>query len=72
MLLRHKGVHNPGPEEQYAYILQNQLTTEESARWTSLANANENVSDAALNELELRTADVPVGRLSCPPPRREA
>ena len=72
MLLRRKGVHNPGPEEQYAYILQNQLTTEESARWTSLANANENVSDAALNELELRTADAPAGRLSCPPPRREA
>ncbi len=32
MLLRRKGVHNPGPEEQTAYILQNQLTAGESAR----------------------------------------
>ena len=32
MLLRRKGVSNPGPEEQTAYILQNQLTAGESAR----------------------------------------
>ena len=49
MLLRRKGVHNPGPEEQNAYILQNQLTAGESARWISLANADEKISDAALN-----------------------
>jgi hypothetical protein len=72
MLLRRKGVHNPGPEEQHAYILQNQLTAGESARWISLANADEKISDAALNALELGTADARTGRLSCPPPTREA
>jgi hypothetical protein len=72
MLLRRKGVQNPGPEEQNAYILQNQLTTGESARWISLANADEKISDAALNALELGTADARTGRLSCPPPTREA
>ena len=68
MLLRRKGVHNPGPEEQNAYILQNQLTAGESARWISL----EKISDAALNALELGAADARTGRLSCPPPTREA
>jgi hypothetical protein len=53
MLLRRKGVHNPGPEEQHAYILQNQLTAGESARWISLANADEKISDAALNAWRL-------------------
>ena len=74
MLLRRKGVHNPGPEEQHAYILQNQLTAGESARWISLANADEKISDAALNALELGAADARTGRgrLSCPPPTREA
>jgi hypothetical protein len=72
MLLRRKGVSNPGQEEQHAYILQNQLTAGESARWTSLANADEKISDAALNALELGTTDVRTGRLSCPPPTREA
>jgi hypothetical protein len=57
MLLRRKGVNNQGPEEQTACILQNQLITEESARWTSLANANERISDVTLHELELSTAD---------------
>ena len=49
MLLGRKGVNNPGPEEQTAYILHNQLTAGGSARWISLANADENISDAALN-----------------------
>ena len=72
MLLRRKGAHNQGPEEQSAYILQNQLTAGESARWISLANADEKLSDAALNALELGAADARTGRLSCPPPTREA
>jgi hypothetical protein len=54
MLLRRKGVNNPGPEEQVAYILQNQLATGESSRWISLACADEKISDATLHELELR------------------
>ena len=73
MLLRREGVSNPpGPEEQNAYILQNQLTAGESGRWISPANADEKISDAALNALELDTADARTGRLSCPPPTREA
>jgi hypothetical protein len=72
MLLRRKGVSNPGQEEQNAYILQNQLTAGESARWISLANADEKISDAALNALELGAADARTGRLSCPPSTREA
>lgn len=72
MLLRRKGVNNPGPEEQAAYILQNQLTAGESARWISLANADEKISDAALHALELSTADARSGRHSCPPETREA
>jgi hypothetical protein len=71
MLLRRKGVNNPGPEEQTAYILQNQLTPGESARWISLANADERISDATLHELELHTADARSGRNSCPPATRE-
>jgi hypothetical protein len=72
MLLRRKGVSNPGPEEQSAYILQTQLTAGESARWISLANADEKISDAALTVLELGAADARTGRLSCPPLAREA
>jgi hypothetical protein len=74
MLLRRKGVNNPGPEEQTAYILQNQLTPGESARWISLANADKKISDrdATLHELELRVADARSGRHSCPPASREA
>jgi hypothetical protein len=72
MLLRRKGVSNPGLEEQNAYILQNQLTAGESARWIALANAYEKISDAALNALELGAADARTGHLSCPPPTREA
>ncbi len=49
MLLRRKGVNNSGPEEQTAYVLQNQSTTGESARWISLANADDEISDAALH-----------------------
>ncbi len=72
MLLRHNGVNNPGPAEQTAYILQNQLTAAESARWISLANADEKISDAALNALEMGAADARAGCLSCPPQTREA
>ena len=72
MLLRREGVNNPGPAEQTAYILQNQLTAAESARWISLANADEKISDAALNALELGAADARAGRLSCPPQTRQA
>lgn len=72
MLLRRKGVDKPGHEEMMAYILQNQLSSEEFPRWTSLANADPAVSDAALNDLELNTADAPAGRNSCPPRTREA
>ena len=72
MLLRRKGVHTPGPNEQYAYILQNQLTAGELARWISLANAEQKVSDATLNALELGTSDAAAGRLSCTPLTREA
>ena len=72
MLLRRKGVNNPGHEEQTAYILQNQLTAGESAHWISLANADEKISDAALHALELGAADARTGRHSCPPQTREA
>jgi hypothetical protein len=53
MLFRRKGVSNPGPEQQTAYILQNQLTAGESARRTSMVNANERISDVALYVFEL-------------------
>ncbi len=72
MLLRCKGVNNRGQDEQNAYILQTQLTAGESARWTSLANADEEISDAALNALELGAAVALTKSLSCPPPTREA
>ncbi len=52
ILLRRKGVSNPGQEEQNAYILQNQLTAGDSACWISLANADEKISDAALGQEE--------------------
>jgi hypothetical protein len=71
MLLRGKGVNNPGREKQAAYILQNQLTMGESARWISLANADEKISDATLHEMELRVADAWSGRHSCQPETRE-
>ena len=50
--LRRLGVDNPGPNEQVAYRLQNLLSAPELQHWTSLANASD-ISDAALNELEL-------------------
>jgi hypothetical protein len=71
-LLRRKGVSNRGREEQNAYILQNQLTAGESARWISLVNADKKISDAALNVLELGAADRRTGRLSYPHLTREA
>jgi hypothetical protein len=72
MLLRRKGMNTQGPEEQVAYILQNQLATGESSHWISLASADEKISDATLHELELRVADARSGRHSCPPQTREA
>ena len=72
MLLQRTGVTTPGEEEQMSYILQNQLTAEELPRWTALANGDMSVSDAGLNELELRTTNVAGGRHSCPPQTREA
>jgi len=71
MLLNRKGVHNPGPNEQRAYILQNQLTPDELRRWTALANADAAISDAALSELELHSPSTGRGRHSCPPETRE-
>ena len=38
----------------------------------SLANADEKISDAALNSLQLGAADAQAERLSCPPQTREA
>ena len=67
MLLWSKGISNPGPEEQTAYILRTQLTAGESSLWISLANADEKISDAALTVLELGAADARTGRLSCQP-----
>jgi hypothetical protein len=72
MLLNRKGVHNPGPNEQMAYILQNQLTQAELTRWTALANADVAISDAALNELELHSPASSSCRHSCSPETREA
>ena len=71
MLLNRKGVRDPGPNEQRAYILQNQLTPDELRRWTALANADAAISDAALNELELHSPETCLGRHSCPPETRE-
>ena len=66
MLLLRKRVNKPGHEEPQAYILQNQLAAEEFSRWISLANADATVSDAAHNDLELRSTDASAGRNSCP------
>jgi hypothetical protein len=49
-----------------------ELTAAESARRTSLAHADEKMSDAALNASELGAADARARRLSCPPQTREA
>ena len=70
--LHRKGIRNPGPSEQLAYVLQNQLSTEEVPRWTSLANADGTISDATLNELELHSTQTTTSRHSCLPETREA
>ena len=49
--LHRLGVDNPGPQEQRAYRLQNQLSSAELPLWASLANAID-ISDDALNVLE--------------------
>ena len=74
MLLRRKGVSNPGHKEQDAYILQHQLAAGEHARWISLANADEKILDVALNVLELGATDARTGPMpvSCPPPMQVA
>ena len=69
--LHRKGIRNPGPSEQLAYVLQNQLSTEEVPRWTSLANADGTISDATLNELELNSTPTTTSRHSCLPETRE-
>ena len=70
--LHRKGIRNPGPNEQLAYVLQNQLSMEEVPRWTSLANADGTISDATLNELELHSTSTTTSRHSCLPETREA
>jgi hypothetical protein len=70
--LHRKGIRNPGPNEQLAYVLQNQLSMEEVPRWTSLANADGTISDATLNELELHSTPTTTSRHSCLPETREA
>jgi hypothetical protein len=65
MLLLRMGVGNPRQEEKTAYILQNHLTAGEFACWTSLANADQIISDAALHALELGATDAPTGCISC-------
>ena len=69
--LRRLGVENPGSNEQLAYRLQNLLSAPELQVWTSLANASD-ISDAALNELELHSSSVTLSRHSCSPETREA
>jgi hypothetical protein len=71
--LSRKGVPvTAGVNEQYAYILQNQLHAgDELTRWTSLANACEAISDATLNELELRSVEPKARRHTCSPAERE-
>ena len=69
--LRRLGVRNPGPDEQGAYRLQNLLSSPELQRWTSLANACD-ISDAALNELELPSTSAALSRHSCSAETREA
>jgi hypothetical protein len=68
LALQHKGVpHSAGPNEQLAYLYQNQLTEEEFRQWSAAANAHSEVSDAALAALE--SADAAdhgaTSRLSC-------
>ena len=62
-----------GPNEQLAYVYQNQLSEEEFSRWSAAANAHHAVSDAALATLE-STAAADRGttsRLSCSGATRE-
>lgn len=62
-----------GPNEQLAYIYQNQLSEEEFSRWSAAANAHHQVSDAALAALEsAASADRgTTSRLSCSSETRE-
>ncbi len=64
-------MRNPGPDEQGAYSLQNLLSSKELQRWTSLAQASD-VSDPALNELELPSTSAALSRHSCSAETREA
>ena len=68
--LRRLGVDNPGPHEQLAYRLQNLLSVPELHHWTSLANACD-ISDDALNKLELHSSVTPLSRHSCSSETRE-
>jgi hypothetical protein len=71
--LSRKGVPvTAGVNEQHAYVLQNQLNAgDELIRWTSLANACAAISDAKLNEMELRSVAPAARRLTCTPAERE-
>jgi hypothetical protein len=69
--LRRLGVENPGVNEQLAYRLQNLLSAQELQVWMSLANAID-ISDVALNELELHSTSGTLSRHSCSPETREA
>ena len=62
-----------GPNEQLAYIYQNQLSEEEFSRWSAAANAHHEVSDAALAALESAAAAEcgATSRLSCSRESRE-
>ena len=72
LLLERRGVSNPGPNERQSYRYQNLLTPAEHDRWTSLANADPQISEKRLNELELRTPAAPTsGRRSCSGETRE-
>jgi len=68
LVLQHKGAPlTAGPNEQLAYLYQNQLTEEEFRQWSAAANSHSDVSDAALAALE--SADAAdrgaTSRLSC-------
>ncbi len=53
LALQHKGVpHSAGPNQQLAYLYQNQPTEEEFRQWSAAAKAHSEVSDAALAALE--------------------
>ena len=69
--LRRLGVENPGVNEQLAYRLQSLLSAPELQVWMSLANAID-ISDVALNELELHSTSGTLSRHSCSPETREA